>query len=59
MAEVLGGRYEPLPVEVLDDPSWRPCFTWLGRARPAYRADFTLTRALDPQVMDLRGYAAR
>lgn len=59
MAEVFGGRYEPLPVDVLDDPDLAAMFTWLGQARPAYRADFDLTRALEPQVMDLRAFAAR
>jgi uncharacterized protein YbjT (DUF2867 family) len=57
-AEVLGGRYEPLPVAVLDDPDLRAMFTWFVEARPAYRADLARTRELDPQVQDLATWAA-
>ncbi|MDD7964365.1 NmrA/HSCARG family protein [Actinomycetospora lemnae] len=58
-AEVLGGRYEALPVAVLDDPDLRAMFTWFVEARPAYQADFAATRALDPQVLDLAAWAAQ
>jgi hypothetical protein len=57
-AAVLGGRYEALPVAVLDDPDLRAMFTWFAEARPAYRADLARTRALDPQVRDLAAWAA-
>ncbi|PVZ14511.1 NmrA/HSCARG family protein [Actinomycetospora cinnamomea] len=57
-AEILGGRYEALPVTVLDDPDLRAMFTWFADARPAYRADFARTRELDPQVLDLAAWAA-
>jgi uncharacterized protein YbjT (DUF2867 family) len=57
MAEVWGARYEPLPVDVLDDEDLRAMFTWFTTPRPTYRADFALTRALDPAVQDLRGFA--
>lgn len=57
-AAALGARYEPLPVEVLDDPDLAAMFTWFVEATPAYRADFALTRELDPQVQDLAAWAA-
>lgn len=59
VARVFGGRYEPLPVEVLDDPDLRAMFTWFDEQRPAYRADIALTRALDPAVLDLATWAVR
>lgn len=60
MAEILGGRYEPLPVDVLDDPDLKAMFIWLAEQRPAYRADFALTRELTPRVVvDFPTWAAR
>jgi uncharacterized protein YbjT (DUF2867 family) len=59
MAEVLGGRYEALPVAVLDDPDLEAMFTWFAEEYPSYRADFALTRDLDPGVLDLAAWAAR
>jgi uncharacterized protein YbjT (DUF2867 family) len=51
-------RYEPLPLEALNgDPDQQSMFTWLTR-RPAYQADFQLTRDLDPQVWDLAAWLA-
>ncbi|MEQ3553389.1 NmrA/HSCARG family protein [Pseudonocardia nematodicida] len=58
MAEVFGGRYEELPVDVLDSDDLRAMFTWLAEASPAYTADFASTRELDPEVRDLRAWAA-
>jgi uncharacterized protein YbjT (DUF2867 family) len=58
MAAAWGGRYEPLAVEILDDPDLRAMFTWFTTQRPTYRADFALTRELDPAVRDLRSFAA-
>ena len=57
-AEILGGRYEALPVAVLDDPDLRAMFTWFAEARPAYRGDLARTRELDPKVRDLAAWAA-
>lgn len=59
MADVFGGRYEALPVDVLDDPDLKAMFIWLADERPAYQADFTLTRTLAPGVLDLPTWAAR
>lgn len=58
-AEVLGARYEALPAGVFDDADLTAMFTWLAEQRPAYRADFALTRELDPGVLDLAAWAAR
>ncbi|WP_375488948.1 NmrA/HSCARG family protein [uncultured Jatrophihabitans sp.] len=49
-------RYEALPVVSLDD-DMRAMFTWFTRL-PAYQADVALTRELDPDVWDLRGWLA-
>lgn len=59
MAEVFGGRYEPLPVDVLDDPDLKSMFTWFAEQKPAYRADFALTRELAPGLLDLPAWAGR
>jgi uncharacterized protein YbjT (DUF2867 family) len=59
MAEILGGRYEALPVTVLDDPDLEAMFTWFAEEHPSYRADFALTRALAPGVLDLAAWAGR
>lgn len=60
LAEAAGlpGRYEALPVEVLDDPDLKAMFTWFVESRPAYRADRELTRELAPGVQDLATWAA-
>ncbi|MDN5914994.1 MAG: NmrA/HSCARG family protein [Pseudonocardia sp.] len=59
IAEAFGGRYEALPVDVLDDPDLKSMFTWLAEQKPAYRADLALTRELAPSVLDLPAWAAR
>ena len=58
MAAALGrrfgvpARYEALPVEVMDGVGdQRAMYEWFARL-PAYQADLTLTRALDPDVCD-------
>lgn len=54
----LPGRFEPLPVESLDDADQEAMFGWFQRL-PAYRADFAGTRALVPDVTDFAGWVAR
>lgn len=64
IADVLGqarqlpGRFEPLPLSVLDDPDTRAMFTWFAEL-PAYTADFEATRTLIGQVTDLPAFASR
>lgn len=58
MAEVFGGRYEALPLSVLDgDPDLQAMFAWFTEI-PSYRADFALTRDLAPTVHDLPAWLA-
>lgn len=64
VAEVFGraaglpARYEALPLQVLgEDEDMRSMFDWFTRL-PAYRADFALTRELDPGLLDLPGWLA-
>lgn len=45
-------RYEAVPVEALGDDDQEKMFAWFTRL-PAYRADWTLTRQLVPDVQDL------
>jgi uncharacterized protein YbjT (DUF2867 family) len=47
-------RYEAVPLDALsDDADLQAMFGWFAQ-RPAYRADFELTRDLDPGVWDFR-----
>jgi uncharacterized protein YbjT (DUF2867 family) len=59
-AKVTGkpARYQALPLSVLDgDGDQRTMFAWLAEP-PAYRADFSLTRALAPGVRDFATWLA-
>jgi uncharacterized protein YbjT (DUF2867 family) len=52
-------RYEPLPIEVLDDNlDQQAMFRWFARL-PAYTADFQATRELAPSVMTFDRWLAR
>lgn len=63
MAGVIGevfevpARFEPLPLDVLaSDADLHAMFSWFATT-PSYRADRTGTRALLPDVLDLRAWA--
>ena len=54
----LPSRYEALPLEALrGNTDLMAMFTWLART-PSYRADFTTTAALRPEVQDLPTWLA-
>ncbi|WAH97456.1 NmrA/HSCARG family protein [Arthrobacter sp. MMS18-M83] len=54
----LPSRYEAVPIEVLaDDEDNAVMFQWYTRL-PAHRADFALTRLIDPDVYDLPAWLA-
>lgn len=64
IAEVFGrqaglpGRYESLPMAVLDgDTDMKAMFEWFGQPI-AYQADREATRAIDPEVMDTAAWLA-
>lgn len=49
-------RYEALPLEVLDgSDDMQAMFRWFAET-PAYQADLAQTKALDPDVLDLRAW---
>jgi uncharacterized protein YbjT (DUF2867 family) len=53
------GRFEALPLSVMDGDSDRQAmFQWFVDT-PGYRADFAATRRLDPEVLDLPGWLDR
>lgn len=52
----LPSRYEPLPLDVLAGPGdAATMFAWFADL-PAYRADFAITRELDPGLLDLNAW---
>ncbi|GAA0291819.1 NmrA/HSCARG family protein [Kineococcus aurantiacus] len=53
----LVGRFEPTPVEAVDDEDFRAMFGWLARP-PAYQGDLLLTRQLHPGVLDFAAFLA-
>ncbi|NAZ76666.1 NmrA family NAD(P)-binding protein [Kineococcus sp. T13] len=53
----LRGRFEPTPVEAVDDDDFRAMFGWLGHP-PAYQGDLLLTRRLHPGVRDFPAFLA-
>ncbi|AFV90121.1 MAG: NmrA/HSCARG family protein [Acidipropionibacterium acidipropionici] len=56
--EGLPARYEPIPVEALaDKPDQQAMFSWFAQL-PAYRGDAQTSRALVPDLLDLRGWLA-
>jgi uncharacterized protein YbjT (DUF2867 family) len=57
MAASFGARYQPLPLEAIDNDDLRAMFAWLANP-PAYRADFAATRRLVPTVLDLPTWVA-
>ena len=53
----LPARFEPLPLNVVDDADQRAMFTWFTHL-PAYQADFDATRRLAPGVKDFATWLA-
>jgi uncharacterized protein YbjT (DUF2867 family) len=51
----LPARFEPLPLDVLDDEDQHAMFAWF-QTLPAYEADFALTRKLSPGLRSLASW---
>jgi len=49
------GRFEPVPVDGVEDEDSRAMFEWFATP-PSYRADFAATRRLWPEVQDLDAF---
>lgn len=50
-------RFEPLPLDVLDDADLHAMFAWF-QTPPSYRADFALTKELSPGTRDFAAWLA-
>ncbi len=53
----LPARFEPVPLDAIDDPDQRAMFSWFARY-PAYQADIAATGQLAPALMDFSSFLA-